>query len=135
MNISQNRLRFDSLQLTSVGGGIDMQADVRLLGFAQQPGPARLGWHEEDPLGLVFVLVLGVGAGAFAFAGLEFGVQNLEGVGDVLEEDEAEHHVLVLGGVDVLAQLVGGLPELLFQRLRPGFFLSFASGHRQCSSK
>ena len=121
-DLGQHALEDGVLLFDGVHGGIDMQADVRLLGFAQQPGPARLGWHEEDPLGLVFVLVLGVGAGAFAFAGLEFGVQNLEGVGDV-------------GGVDVLAQLVGGLPELLFQRLRPGFFLSFASGHRQCSSK
>ena len=36
----------------------------------------------------------------------------LEGVGDVLEEDEAEHDVLVLGGVHVGAQRVGGLPQL-----------------------
>jgi hypothetical protein len=44
--------------------------------------------------------------------GLELGVLFLEGVGDVLEEDEAEHDVLVLGRVHAAAQGVGGLPEL-----------------------
>ena len=39
----------------------------------------------------------------------------LEGVGDVLEEDEAEDDVLVLGRVHVGAELVGGLPELLLE--------------------
>jgi hypothetical protein len=35
----------------------------------------------------------------------------LEGVGDVLEEDQAEDDVLVLRGVEVATQLVGCLPE------------------------
>ena len=39
----------------------------------------------------------------------------LEGVGDVLEEDEAEDDVLVFGGVHVAAHLVGGLPQLLLE--------------------
>ena len=46
----------------------------------------------------------------------QLGVFVLEGVGDVLEEDEAEHDVLVLGGVHVVAQRVGGGPQL---RLEP----------------
>jgi hypothetical protein len=37
---------------------------------------------------------------------LEPGVLLLEGVGDVLEEDEAEADVLVLGGVHTAAQRV-----------------------------
>ena len=41
--------------------------------------------------------------------GLELGVLLLEGVGDVLEEDQAEDDVLVLGGVHVAAQGVGRL--------------------------
>ena len=36
----------------------------------------------------------------------------LEGVGDVLEEDQSEHNVLVLGGIHVVAELVGRQPEL-----------------------
>ena len=36
----------------------------------------------------------------------------LEGVGDVLEEDQAEDDVLVFGGVHAAAQRVGHLPEL-----------------------
>ena len=38
----------------------------------------------------------------------------LEGVGDVLGEDEAEDDVLILGGVHRAAQRVGQLPELGF---------------------
>src|SRR2546422_6131014 len=36
----------------------------------------------------------------------------LEGVGDVLEEEQAEHDVLVLGGVHAAAEGVGHLPQL-----------------------
>ncbi len=36
----------------------------------------------------------------------------LKGIGDVFQEDQAEHHVLVFGGVHVVPQLVGGQPEL-----------------------
>jgi hypothetical protein len=42
-------------------------------------------------------------------------VLGLEGVGDVLEEDEAEDDVLVLGRIHVVAQGVGGGPELGFE--------------------
>gem|GEM_PF-3122194 len=36
----------------------------------------------------------------------------VEGVGDVFEEDEPEDHVLVFRRVHVVAELVGGEPEL-----------------------
>ena len=39
----------------------------------------------------------------------------LEGVRDVLEEDQAKDDVLVLGGVHAATQRVGGLPELLLE--------------------
>ena len=42
------------------------------------------------------------------------GVLLLEGVGDVLEEDQAEDDVLVLGRVHAAAQRVGHLPEPRF---------------------
>ena len=54
--------------------------------------------------------VLGVGA-ARAFCASSSRVLLLEGVGDVLEEDQAEDDVLVLGRVHVVAELVGGGPE------------------------
>jgi hypothetical protein len=47
----------------------------------------------------------------------EFRPAGLELVGYELEEDEAEHHVLVLGGLDGTAQLVGGVPESLLEAL------------------
>ena len=85
---------------------------VGLLGAVLQVGPARGGRHPEDVLGSVFVRVFGIGAGVVAFAGDELGVVFLEGVGDVFEEDEAEDDVLVFRRVHVVAQLVGGEPEL-----------------------
>ena len=60
------------------------------------------------------VLVRVLGVGALRLFGHEPRVQLLEGVGDVLEEDQAEDDVLVLGGVHAAAQCVGHLPELGF---------------------
>ncbi len=55
------------------------------------------------------------GSAPCAFCGFELGVLGLEGVGDVLEEDQAEDDVLVLGRVHVVAERVGGCPELGLQ--------------------
>ena len=71
--------------------------------------PARLGRHPEDVLSDVLVAVLG---GLFTPLGQHPGVKLLEGVGDVLQEDQAQDDVLVLGGVHASAQGVGHLPEL-----------------------
>jgi hypothetical protein len=60
------------------------------------------------------ILVRVLGVGALRLLRFELGVLFLEGVGDVLEEDEAEDHVLVLGGVHAAAERVGHLPELGF---------------------
>jgi hypothetical protein len=40
---------------------------------------------------------------------------RLERLGNVFEENEAKHDVLVLGRIHVVAQCVGGLPQLLFE--------------------
>ena len=39
----------------------------------------------------------------------------LEGIRDVLEEDQAEHDVFVLGSVHVGSQRIGGPPEVAFK--------------------
>ena len=74
--------------------------------------PARLGRHPEDVERAVLVGVFGVGA--LRLLGYELGVMLLESVGDVLEKDQAEDNVLVLGGVHAAAQRIGHLPELGF---------------------
>jgi hypothetical protein len=51
----------------------------------------------------VLVALIGKAAG-------QLGATGGEGVGDVLEEDKAQHDVLVLGGVHVGTQLVCGSP-------------------------
>ena len=89
---------------------VDELADGGLLGLRLQVRPARLGRHPEDVLRAVLVGVLGVGA--LRLLGFELRVLLLEGVGDVLEEDQAEDDVLVLGGVHAAAERVGHLPEL-----------------------
>ena len=85
---------------------------VGLLGTGLEVRPAGFLRHPEDVLGPVFVRVLGVGALVFALARNELGAVFLEGVGDVLEEDQAEDDVLVFRRVHVVAELVGGEPEL-----------------------
>ena len=85
-------------------------ADGGLLGLRFQVRPARLGRHPEDAQRAVLVRVFGVGAARLL--GHEFGVLLLEGVRDVLEEDEAEDDVLVLCGVHAATQGIGHLPKL-----------------------
>jgi len=71
-------------------------------------GPPCLQGNPEDVLREVLVPVLRVRAGYRR----ERGVLLVEGVGNVLEEDQPEYDVLVFGGVEVAAHLVSGLPEL-----------------------
>ena len=47
---------------------------------------------------------------------------HFEGVGNVLEEDQAQHHVLVDRGVQTGAQLVRGGPQLFFELVEELFF-------------
>ena len=66
--------------------------------------PAGLGRHPEDPLGRVFGAILQkvfklLAFDAVAFElGLEVFAARLEGVGDILEKQQREDDVLVLGG-------------------------------------
>jgi hypothetical protein len=106
---------------------IDELADRGLRSARLKVRPACLLRHPEDARGAVLVRVLGVGA--LGLLRGELGVLRLEGVGDVLEEDEAEDDVLVLGRVHVVAQRIGGGPELRLEAevgcgvtgLGPGF--------------
>ena len=91
-------------------GVVDQPADGRLSRLRLQMRPPCLLRNPEDVLGPVLVRVLRIGAfGPFRF---QPGVPLLEGVGDVLEEDEAEDDVFVLGRVHAAAQGVGHAPQL-----------------------
>ena len=52
--------------------------------------------------------------------GLDLPAALLEGVRDVLQEHQAQDHVLVLGGIHGAAQLVRGLPEGVLEFLHGG---------------
>ena len=72
-------------------------------------GPTGLRWHPEDVLGDVFVAVL---RGVFAPLVEHCRTAFFEGVGDVLQEDEAKDNVLVLSCVHRAAQGVCHPPQL-----------------------
>ena len=105
------------------------------LGFGLQLRPARFFGYPEHIGGAVFVLVFGVGAVVFAFALNQFGVVLVEGLGDVFEKNQAKDDVLVFRRVHVVAQLVGGEPELGFKAEvgggvgRRSGFRGFCFGH------
>ena len=92
-------------------GVVDELADGGELRIGLEEGPAGLFRDPEDIGGEVLVLVLGIGPGVFALSGDELGMVLLEAVGDVLQKDEAEDDVLVLGRVHVVAELIGGEPQ------------------------
>lgn len=86
-----------------------------LFGIGLQMRPAsRLG-HQENILGQVFVLTLRGGTFEAAFALFQFIVMFLEASEMFFKEDEAEHNMLVLCGIQAITQLVSGKPELGFE--------------------
>ena len=98
-------------------GVVDQRGDVGPRGQVLEVLPACLGRYPEDPLGGVLVAALQQAfdlrpADAFGFQfPLELAAPRLKGVGNVLQEEQAEDDVLVLGGVDLTAQGVGRFPE------------------------
>ena len=72
-------------------------------------------WHPKDVGGEVFVFVVRIGVLEVALAPDQLLMVFVEGVGDVFEEDEAEEDVLLFRRVHVVAELVGGEPELGFE--------------------
>ena len=91
--------------------------------------PTRFFRHPKHIGGEVFIFVLRVRA--FTLLCDQFGVLLIERIGDVLKEDEAEDNVLVFSRVHVVAQLVGGEPELGFEADVGGGvgFLACGFGH------
>lgn len=98
-------------------GVVDQRGDVRSRRLVLQVGPAGLGRHPEHPLGGVLVAALQqavellAGDAVLRKLGPQLVAPGLERVADVLQEQQAEHDMLVLGRVDLAAQCVGGLPE------------------------
>jgi hypothetical protein len=100
-------------RIVALDGGhrvVHESADGWLRRIAFEVRPARLLGHPEDADGAILVGVLGIGA--LGPLGVQLGVLGLEGVRDVLEEDQAEDDVLVLGGVHVVAEGIRRLPQL-----------------------
>jgi hypothetical protein len=99
---------------------VDHLADGRLLRLGLERRPAGILGYPEDVLGEVLVAVLGVGVRL----GLEGVVPLLEGVGDVLKENQPQRDVLVLGRAHLAPHLVRRRLELLLEsKVRPAVVL------------
>ncbi len=106
--LGQHALKRGVLALDGEHGVVHQLADHRLPGVGLELRPARLRRHPEDVEAHVLVAVLRVGPGGLL--GRQLRILFLKGVGDVLQEDQPEHHVLVLGRVHVRTQGIGGAP-------------------------
>ena len=100
-------------------GVVDEGSDVRARRLILQAGPTCFGWHPEDSLGGVLVAALqqqielrATDSLSFQFAS-EFVAARLKRVGDVLQKEQAENNVLVLGSIDLPTQRVSSPPEFV----------------------
>ena len=96
--------------LNAAHGLVDDRADFRGMRRGRDHLPAGVLRHKEDVLG-VFVLVL-LEAVAFFHQRIVLG---FEAVGNVFEEDQAQHHGLVFRGVHIATQHAGRIPDLFFK--------------------
>ena len=108
--LGQHVLERRVVPLNGGHGVVHQLADGRLPRLRLEVRPAGLRRHPEDVLAAVFVHVLGVIP--LSRLRLQPRVHLQEGVGDVLEEDQTEDDVLVLGGVHAAPKRVGHPPEL-----------------------
>ena len=90
---------------------VDELADGRLLGLGLADAPSGPPCGTQKTLSARYSSASSGSAPSPCSASSRC-VLLLEGVGDVLEEDQAEDDVLVLGRVHVVAELVGRQPEL-----------------------
>jgi len=110
------------------------------LGVGLHEVPARERRHPEDVLldvvvaGFEFLLdqLARIGAEVVVVrrvdkGGLQLGAALLEGVGDVLQEDQAQHDVHVVAGVDIGAQAVGRVPQTLVEVVEELLFFAIHS--------
>lgn len=109
--LGKNAFQARVVALDGIHRRIESLADRLESGGRLNLRPARLRWHPEDVLSDVLVAVLPIGAGN----GRESRVPLVKCVGNVLEEDQSERNVLVLGSVEVATHLVGRLPQLRFE--------------------
>ncbi len=95
--LGQDAFEARIVSLNTSHGVVDDLADCWLFRLSFKVLPTGFDGHPENVDGSVFVGVFRVGSGKdFTF---EFCVLFFEGVGDVFEEEEAEHDVLVFRGV------------------------------------
>jgi CheY-like chemotaxis protein len=107
---------------------IDDLADGGLLGAVLKVSPTCGGRHPENVYGFIFVGIFCVRTSIFPLPFDKLCVVLFKGVGDVLQEDEAEDNVLVLCSIHVAAEFVGSEPEFGFEADIGGIVCGFVRG-------
>ena len=105
--------RVELAALLALGAG-ELRQEVLVDALQRVPGPVDRGAQadvadEVDELAQA-LLVQTRAPVVLGQLGDQLSMPGLERVGDVLQEDEAQDDVLVLGRVHVVAERIGGLP-------------------------
>jgi len=96
---------------------VDQRGDVWSGSLILKIRPSRFLRHPKDALSRILVagfkqaVELFARNAVFRQPGLQFVTTAFEAVGNVLEEQQAQNNVLVLGGIDLSTEGVGGLPQ------------------------
>ena len=110
--LRQHAFEPDVFPLQRNHGIVHRLADGGFLRLRLEVGPAGIGRHPENILRLVFIRILGIRPLVITLPGQKLRPVLLKGIGDVFQEDQPQHHVLVFRRIHVVPQLVGGEPEL-----------------------
>ena len=134
--LGQHAFEPDVVPLQRDHGIVHRLTDGRFLRLRLEVGPAGIGRHPENILRLVFIRILGIRPLIIPLPGQKLGPVLLKGIGDVFQEDQAEHDMLVLRRIHVVPQLVSGQPELRLEAevsagVLGGLGGFFAGGHFQ----
>ena len=100
--------RIAGVGLDGLHGVIDDLADIVRPGVSPDVGPAGGLRHPEHVFGQIFVRLFRVGI----FLRRQPVTQALKRFGDVFQEDQAQRHMLVFGGLKPATHLVGGLEKI-----------------------
>ena len=110
--LRQCALQTRIVALDGLHGIVDQLADRGLFGAILEFLPASFLGHPEDVFGPVFIGIFGIGTLIVPNAGDQLRMMLFEGIRDVLQEDQAQHGVLVFGRVHVVPQLIRRQPHL-----------------------
>ena len=109
--LGQDTLQAVVLLLNLHHGIVDDLTNLRRVSSLGNHIPTCIGWHIENVFRRVFVLVL-LETVALIHQLL---MLHVETIGDVLQEDKPQHHILILRSINRATEQVGCLPNLILK--------------------